>query len=96
MTSRSLPPVVLQKLQDEEPGAVFTGCLPVLRFSLERLYFVMIGSPCEVEQYVAEDQSLRAMYAAAPGFVPKMVASGMLAYNGSEASDGNGRPYLNM
>lgn len=93
MVSEALPALILRQLQQAEPRAEFTPSLPRVQSSSGKRYFVKIGSPREIEQYVGEEQSLRAMHAAAPGLVPQMIASGVLGADG-EATNGDGKPYF--
>ncbi|KZV74903.1 fructosamine kinase [Peniophora sp. CONT] len=94
MVSKALPSLILRQLQQAEPNADFTATLPRVQSSSGKRYFVKIGSSREKEQYVGEEQSLRAMDAAAPGLVPKMIASGVIGADGGEATDGDGKPYF--
>ncbi|VDB85280.1 unnamed protein product [Peniophora sp. CBMAI 1063] len=93
MASKALPALILRQLQQSEPDAKFTATLPRVQSSSGKRYFVKIGSPREMEQYVGEEKSLRAMHAAAPGLVPQMIASGVIGADG-EATDGSGKPYF--
>ncbi|KAI0034186.1 fructosamine kinase [Vararia minispora EC-137] len=89
----ALPPFILNKLQQLEPGALFDVRLPRVQSSSGTRYFVKVGASGEKEQYIGEERSLRDMHAAAPGLVPKMVMSGFLDSNGESQGD-SGRPYF--
>ncbi|KAI9444842.1 fructosamine kinase PKL/CAK/FruK [Lactarius indigo] len=56
-----------QLLERIEPGAHFSGKLPQVLSSSGKSYYAKCGSPREIEQYVGEAESLKAMGSAAPG-----------------------------
>jgi protein-ribulosamine 3-kinase len=79
-----LPQIIADHLQKLEPNAQFTGTLGSIKSSNGNLYFAKVGSPRDSDQYTGEAQSLQAIYSAAPGLCPRLLASG--------SSDG--KPYF--
>lgn len=78
-------------LQSIEPDAYFTFRLPIITSSTGKRYYAKIGSVRERDQYVGEAESLVAIYNAAPGLAPKLLASEM---TDQEAESGLARPYF--
>lgn len=77
---------ILQKiLQELEPDAELTLNIPTIESSSGKRYYAKSGSIREQEQFTGEAESLKHMNAAAPGLVPRVLASG---------TDDEGRPYL--
>ncbi|KAF8167668.1 Fructosamine/Ketosamine-3-kinase [Crassisporium funariophilum] len=76
--AQPIPQSLLQKLQEIEPDASFTGSLPRVQSSSGVLYFAKQGSVHEQAQYVGEAESLNAIEAAAPGLAPTVLSSGVL------------------
>ncbi|KAF8274131.1 ABC1-domain-containing protein [Lactarius quietus] len=67
MARSAIPPHILKQLERIDPGARFSGSLPQVSSSSGKSYYAKCGSPREVEQYVGEAESLKAMGSAAPG-----------------------------
>ncbi|KAN0124818.1 Fructosamine/Ketosamine-3-kinase [Russula decolorans] len=84
MVRSAIPPHILKQLEYIEPGAQFNGGLPQITSSSGKTYFAKVGSPKEKEQYVGEEESLKAMALAAPGLVPSLLAFGFVDENGEE------------
>lgn len=80
-----VPATIQQKLQEIEPGADFNFSLPLVTSSSGKRYFAKTGSSSEKEQFAGEAESLKHIYAAAPGLAPKVLADGI---------DETGRPYF--
>ncbi|KDR85437.1 hypothetical protein GALMADRAFT_52701 [Galerina marginata CBS 339.88] len=74
----SIPQAILQKLEELEPSVSFTGTLPRVMSSSGTLYFVKLGSSSEVEQYIGEAESLKAVNDAAPGLAPRLLCCEVL------------------
>jgi protein-ribulosamine 3-kinase len=89
-----VPSIFLKHLNKLEPNARFTFSPPRLRSSSGATYYAKIGTASEHAQYVAEAESLKALDIAAPGLVPKVLASGFFAQNDEESKPGAGRPYF--
>ena len=77
--------ILEQKLKEIEPDADFTFRFPLVSSSSGKRYFTKTGSASEKEQFTGEAESLKHIYAAAPGLAPKVLASGL---------DESGRPYF--
>ena len=60
-----IPQNIVQKLQEIEPTASFSGLLPQVISSSGVSYFVKVGSPLEQGQYAGEAESLKAIEDAA-------------------------------
>ncbi|KAF8807813.1 Ketosamine-3-kinase [Phlegmacium glaucopus] len=73
-----IPQNIVQKLQEIEPTASFSGILPRVISSSGVSYFVKVGSPLEQAQYAGEVESLKAMEDAAPSLSPHLFVSGVL------------------
>jgi protein-ribulosamine 3-kinase len=78
--------ILLKHLTRLEPSGKFTKTSHGYKSSTGASYFAKVGSMSEREQYVGEAESVKAMYLAAPGLVPKVLASGI--------DDDSDRPYL--
>jgi len=89
-----VPKVFLKYLEKLEPNAQFTFSPPRLRSSSGAAYYAKVGTASEHAQYVAEVESLKALDTAAPGLVPKVLASGFFAQGDEESKPGIGRPYF--
>ncbi|KAH9044524.1 fructosamine kinase PKL/CAK/FruK [Lactarius pseudohatsudake] len=94
MARSAIPPHLLKQLERIEPGAHFSGKLPQVFSSSGKTYYAKCGSPREIEQYVGEAESLKAMGSAAPGLVPSLLALGFLDENGEETESGEGSPFF--
>ena len=73
-----IPQYIVQKLQEIEPTASFSGLLPQIISSSGVSYFVKVGSLLEQAQYAGEVESLKAMEDAAPSLSPHLFISGIL------------------
>ena len=89
-----VPSIFLKHLNKLEPNAQFTFSPPRLRSSSGANYYAKIGTASENAQYVAEVESLKALDIAAPGLVPKVLASGFFTQDDQESKPGAGRPYF--
>ena len=85
MTDSHIPQNIVEKLQEIEPTASFSGLLPRVISSSGVSYFVKVGSPLEQAQYAGEAESLNAIEDAAPSLSPRLFVSGVL---------GSGSPYF--
>lgn len=74
----NIPQNIVQKLQEIEPTASFSGLLPRVISSSGPSYFVKVGSPLEQVQYAGEAESLTAIEAAAPSLSPHLFVFGIL------------------
>ncbi|KAI6047952.1 Fructosamine/Ketosamine-3-kinase [Pisolithus marmoratus] len=83
--------IFLPYLQSIEPDTQFTFNLPLIKSSTGKRYYAKVGSPGEKDQYVGEAESLRAIYKAAPGLAPRLLASGTA---GDHAQSGAGNPFF--
>ncbi|KAI0082094.1 Ketosamine-3-kinase [Panus rudis PR-1116 ss-1] len=95
---RGIHPAVIKALQTSElerhATLTFNTSQPNVTSSSGRAYFTKIGNPSELEQYVGEAESLKAMYIAAPGLVPELVAFGTIDESTAESPSDVGRPYF--
>lgn len=73
-----IPQTIVQKLQEIEPTATFSGLLPRVVSSSGVSYFVKVGSPLEKAQYAGEAESLKVIEDAAPLLSPHLFAFGIL------------------
>ena len=91
-----VPKIFLKHLKNLEPNAQFTFSPPRLTSSSGAAYYAKIGTTSEQAQYMAEAESLKALETAAPGLVPKVIASGVFTQGDeeSESKPGTGRPYF--
>ncbi|KAH9065782.1 fructosamine kinase PKL/CAK/FruK [Lactarius vividus] len=94
MAPSAISPHLLKQLERIEPGAHFSGKLPRVLSSSGKSYYAKFGSPKEIEQYVGEAESLKAMGSAAPGLVPSVLALGLLDENGEETESSEGSPFF--
>jgi protein-ribulosamine 3-kinase len=94
MAHSAIPPHILKQLERIEPGTHFSGSLPRVSSSSGKSYYAKCGSPREIEQYVGEAESLKAMGSAAPGLVPSLLALGFVDENGEETGSSEGRPFF--
>lgn len=92
MSHSNIAQILLRHLQRIEPGAEFTGNLPLITSSTGARYYAKVGSPSEQDQYIGEAESLKAMSIAAPGLCPKIFASGIT--DGLKDEKNLGRPYF--
>lgn len=83
--------IFLPYLQSIEPDAQFTFNLPVITSSTGKRYYAKVGSPEEKDQYAGEAESLRAIFEAAPGLAPRLLATGT---TGNDARSGAGNPFF--
>ncbi|KIM70200.1 hypothetical protein SCLCIDRAFT_1160885 [Scleroderma citrinum Foug A] len=83
--------IFLPHLLSEEPDVQFTIKFPLIASSAGKKYYAKVGSAEEKDQYYGEAESLRAIYEAAPGLAPRLLASGI---TGEEAPSGRGKPYF--
>jgi protein-ribulosamine 3-kinase len=81
----SIPQHILEKLEQIESGASFSGAPPRVTASSGTLYYVKSGSAREAEQYAGEADSLKAINMAAPSLAPNILESGV---------DASGSPYF--
>lgn len=89
-----VPKIFLKHLNKLELNAQFTFSPPRLKSSSGATYYAKIGTTSEHAQYVAEAESLKALNTAAPGLVPKVLASGFFSQDDEESKPGTGRPYF--
>ena len=89
-----VPKIFLEHLKKLEPSAQFVFSPPRLESSSGAAYYAKIGTASEHAQYIAEAESLKALDTAAPGLVPKVLASGFFTQDGEESKPGTGRPYF--
>ena len=89
-----IPSIFLKHLDKLEPNAQFTFSSPRLKSSSGITYYAKIGTASEHAQYTAEVESLKALGTAAPGLVPKVIASGFFTQGDEESKPGTGRPYF--
>ncbi len=94
MARSAIPPHILKQLERIEPGAHFSGRLPRVLSSSGKSYYAKCGSPREIEQYVGEAESLKAMESAALGLVPSLLALGFVDENGEETESSEGSPFF--
>ncbi|KAG6851773.1 hypothetical protein H0H87_012310 [Tephrocybe sp. NHM501043] len=73
--SKSIPNVLLEQLEQVEPGVEFKGTLPRVQSSSGTTYFVKTGTLAEQEQYTGEAESLKAIDAAAPELAPRVIST---------------------
>ncbi|TDL28027.1 fructosamine kinase PKL/CAK/FruK [Rickenella mellea] len=73
----NIPPPLIDQLERIEPSSNFTYEPPLVSSSSGATYYVKLGRESEVEQYVGEVESLKAINAAAPGIAPRVMASGV-------------------
>ena len=83
-TTMPIPAILLQHLQTLRPHSKFSGIPPKVQSSEGESFYVKVGDPGDVDQFVGEVESLKAIHEAAPGLAPKLLASGTE----------NGRPYF--
>ena len=76
---------IKEVLQEIDPDSEFDFSLPLVSSSSGKRYFAKTGSSSEKEQFTGEAESLKHIYAAAPGLAPKVLAHGV---------DESGRPYF--
>ncbi len=86
--------VFAQILVREDPRITLTQDGSSLRTSTGLCYFAKIGSTNDRDQFVGEAESIRAMYEAAPGLVPKLIDCGIIDSNAKERDSDIGRPYF--
>ncbi|KAM5533939.1 hypothetical protein V8D89_012364 [Ganoderma adspersum] len=86
--------VFAQILEKEQPGITLSQDASSLRSSTGQRYFAKIGSASDKDQFLGEAESLKAMYAAAPGSVPRMIDSGVIDSGSKERDSDLGRPYF--
>jgi len=89
-----VPKIFLKHLDKLEPNTQFTFSPPRLKSSSGTTYYAKTGAASEHAQHTAEVESLKALDAAAPGLVPKVLASGFFAQDDEESKPGTGRPYF--
>lgn len=94
MAHSAIPPHILKHLERIDPGAHFSGGLPQVLSSSGKSYYAKCGSPKEIEQYVGESESLKAMGSAAPGLVPSLLALGFVDKKGEETESREGSPFF--
>ncbi|KAK7695167.1 hypothetical protein QCA50_002357 [Cerrena zonata] len=95
-SNRSVHRVIVQAIQRDDPEANITTSSgqPNVKTSSGKGYYTKIGSSSEVEQYIGEAESLKAMDIAAPGLVPKVIESGIIDQSNAESPSDVGRPYF--
>ena len=57
-------------------------------------FFAKLGIANEKDQFIGEAESLKAMYTAAPGLVPKLLECGVIDNESDEHDADLGRPYF--
>jgi len=83
--------IFLPHLLSEEPDVQFTINFPLIASSAGKRYYAKVGRAEEKDQYFGEAESLRAIYEAAPGLAPRLLASGIA---GEEYPSGRWKPYF--
>ena len=83
--------VFLPHLRNIEPNSQFTFNIPIVTSSAGNGYYAKLGSVAELDQYIGEAESLKAIYDAAPGLAPRVFASGVVEGDSNVAT---GRPYF--
>lgn len=83
--------IFLPHLCKTEPEAQFTFSLPTITSSAGNKYYAKIGEVAELDQYIGESESLKAIHEAAPGLAPTVFAAGVTDENPNTAA---GRPYF--
>ena len=86
--------VFAQILEKEQPGINLSQDASSLRSSTGQRYFAKIGSASDKDQFLGEAESLKAMYAAAPRLVPRMIGSGVIDSGSKERDSDLGRPFF--
>ncbi|KAI0785020.1 fructosamine kinase PKL/CAK/FruK [Abortiporus biennis] len=88
--------VIARAIENDEPGATLTysNGVPHVRSSSGRGYISKLGTNNELEQFVAEAESLKAMHIAAPGLAPRLIACGVIDEENAERPDDVGKPYF--
>ncbi|KAH8997336.1 fructosamine kinase PKL/CAK/FruK [Lactarius akahatsu] len=86
MARSAIPPHLLKQLERIEPGAHFSGKLPQVFSSSGKSYYAKCGSPREIEQYVGEAESLKAMGSCRSWSSP--------FFNGEETESSEGSPFF--
>lgn len=81
-------------LEREDARITLTQDGSSLRTSTGLCYYAKIGSTNDRDQFVGEAESIRAMYEAAPGLVPKLLDCGIIDSNAKERNSDIGRPYF--
>lgn len=81
-------------LEREQPGVTLTQEGSSIRSSTGQRYFAKIGSTSDRDQYIGEAESLKAMYLAAPGLVPKLIDCGTIDSESKERDSDVGSPYF--
>ncbi|KZT75010.1 Ketosamine-3-kinase [Daedalea quercina L-15889] len=94
-----MPPTVhsvfVQAIQKEEPGVtVSASSSPPIQSSSGQGYIGKIGSTSQIEQFIGEAESLRAINIAAPGLAPKLLAAGVFDEETAENDGETGKPYF--
>jgi len=84
--------IILPHLKEIEPNTQFIISLPVIKSSSGSKFYGKVGDASEVDQYVGEIESLKAINNAAPGLAPRVLAHGIAGV--SEKHDRLGRPYF--
>ena len=77
MERSSIPQILLENLRLLEPNSEFAGQPPRIRSSSGQTYFAKTGTSVEMEQYVGEVESLKAIESAAPGLAPNVLSFGV-------------------
>lgn len=95
-TQRPIHRAIAQAIQGDEPGVTLTASTgqPNVTSSTGKQYYTKIGSTNELEQYIGEAESLKAMYLAAPGLVPQVIGGGIIDQSNAESPSDVGRPYF--
>ncbi|TBU63785.1 fructosamine kinase PKL/CAK/FruK [Dichomitus squalens] len=86
--------VFTQILEREQPGVSLSQEGSTLRSSTGQRYFAKIGRQDDKDRFVGEAESLKAMYAAAPGLVPRLLSCGVIDNENKERDVDVGRPYF--
>ncbi|CAL1694979.1 unnamed protein product [Somion occarium] len=94
--AKQVPRAIALAIKKDQPGATLSygSGQPRVKSSSGKSYYTKIGSHDEVEQYIGEAESLKAMHFAAPGLVPRLVDCGIIGESNADAPLDVGKPYF--
>lgn len=88
-------PVFTRALQRTHPNiSLSQEGSSTLRASSGERYFIKIGSLREIDQYVGEAESLKAINIAAPGLAPTLIDFGIIDKDSKRQESDVGKPYF--